>query len=45
MFVLSFVFFEMYGLGTIAEKILNKAFKEKKKQDKKDFRDNKDSEK
>jgi len=42
-FVLSFVFFEMYGLGTIAEKILNKAFKEKTKKDKKDFKKQTDS--
>src|SRR4030066_811271 len=42
-FVLSFVFFEMYGLGTIAEKILNKAFKEKQKRDKRDFREQTDS--
>ena len=42
-FVLSFVFFEMYGLGTIAEKILNKAFKEKQKRDKKDFKEQTDS--
>ena len=34
-FVLSFIFFELYGLGTIAEKLLNKAFKEKNKKDKK----------
>src|SRR3990172_12181978 len=42
-FVLSFVFFEMYGLGTIAEKILNKAFKEKQKRDKRDFKERTDS--
>ena len=42
-FVLSFVFFELYGLGTVAEKILNKAFKEKKKKDKKDFKEQTDS--
>src|SRR4030067_2336318 len=44
-FVLSFVFFEMYGLGTIAEKILNKAFREKTKKDKKDFKKQTDSNK
>jgi uncharacterized protein (TIRG00374 family) len=37
-FVIAFIFFEMYGLGTIAEKLLNKAFKEKTKRDKKDFK-------
>src|SRR3990170_4016016 len=42
-FIISFVFFEMYGLGTIAEKILNKAFKEKQKRDKKDFKEQTDS--
>ena len=42
-FVLSFIFFEMYGLGTIAEKLLNKAFKEKQKRDKKDFKEQTDS--
>ena len=36
--VVSFVFFQMYGLGTIAEKLLNRAFKEKTKKDKKDFK-------
>ena len=41
--VISFVFFQAYGLGTIAEKILNKAFKEKKKKDKKDFKKQTDS--
>jgi uncharacterized protein (TIRG00374 family) len=38
-FVLSFIFFELYGLGTVAEKLLNKAFKEKNKRDKKVFKD------
>jgi uncharacterized protein (TIRG00374 family) len=42
-FVLSFIFFEVYGLGTVAEKILNKAFKEKMKKDKKDFKEQADS--
>jgi len=42
-FIISFVFFEMYGLETIAEKILNKAFKEKKKQDRKDFKEQTDA--
>ncbi len=42
-FVLSFIFFELYGLGTVAEKLLNKAFKEKKKRDKKDFKKQTDS--
>src|SRR4030065_2571868 len=42
-FIISFVFFEMYGLETIAEKILNKAFKEKQKKDKKDFKEQTDS--
>ena len=42
-FIIAFVFFEMYGLGTIAEKILSKAFKEKKKQDTKDFKEQTDS--
>ena len=41
--VISFVFFQMYGLGTIAEKILNKAFREKTKKDKKDFKKQTDS--
>jgi hypothetical protein len=36
--VISFVFFQLYGLGTIAEKLLNRAFKEKTKKDKKDFK-------
>ena len=35
--VVSFVFFQLYGLGTIAEKLLKRAFKEKTKKDKKDF--------
>jgi uncharacterized protein (TIRG00374 family) len=35
--MISFVFFQLYGLGTIAEKLLNRAFKEKTKKDKKDF--------
>ena len=38
-FVLSFIFFELYGLGTVAEKLLNKAFKEKNKRDKKVFKE------
>jgi uncharacterized protein (TIRG00374 family) len=38
-FILSFIFFELYGLGTVAEKLLNKAFKEKHKMDKKVFKD------
>jgi uncharacterized protein (TIRG00374 family) len=42
-FVLSFVFFEVYGLGTVAEKILNKAFKEKTKKDKQDFKEQTDT--
>ena len=41
--VISFVFFQIYGLGTIEEKILNKAFKEKQKRDKKDFKEQTDS--
>ena len=41
--VISFVFFQMYGLGTIAEKLLNRAFKEKTKKDKKDFKKQTDS--
>ena len=41
--VVSFVFFELYGLGTIAEKLLNRAFKEKTKKDKKDFKEQTDS--
>jgi len=36
--VIAFVFFQMYGIGTIAEKIANRAFKEKTKKDKKDFK-------
>jgi uncharacterized protein (TIRG00374 family) len=42
-FVLSFVFFEVYGLGTVAEKLLNKAFKEKQKRDKRVFKEQTDS--
>ena len=42
-FVTSFVFFQVYGLGTIEEKILIKAFKEKTKKDKKDFKEQTDS--
>ncbi len=38
-FVLSFIFFELYGLGTVAEKLLNKAFKEKNKLDKQVFKE------
>ncbi len=41
--VISFVFFQLYGLGTIAEKLLNRAFKEKTKKDKKDFKEQTDS--
>ena len=41
--VVSFVFFQMYGLGTIAEKLLNRAFKKKTKKDKKDFKKQTDS--
>jgi uncharacterized protein (TIRG00374 family) len=41
--VISFVFFQIYGLGTIEEKILNKAFKEKQKRDKKDFKEQTES--
>src|SRR4030067_341610 len=41
--VISFVFFQIYGLGTIEEKILNKAFKEKQKRDQKDFKEQTDS--
>ncbi len=41
--VVSFVFFQLYGLGTIAEKLLNRAFKEKTKKDKKDFKEQTDS--
>ncbi len=41
--VVAFVFFQMYGIGTIAEKIANRAFKEKTKKDKKDFKEQKDS--
>jgi len=36
-FVISFVFFQLYGLGTIEEKLLLKAFKEKKKEDTRQF--------
>ena len=36
--VVSFVFFQLYGLGTIAEKLLSRAFKEKTKRDKEDFK-------
>ncbi len=38
-FVLSFIFFELYGLGTVAEKLLDKGFKEKNKRDKKVFKE------
>jgi uncharacterized protein (TIRG00374 family) len=41
--VISFVFFQLYGLGTIAEKLLNRAFKKKTKKDKKDFKKQTDS--
>jgi len=41
--VISFVFFQLYGLGTIAEKLLNRAFKEKTKKEKKDFKEQTDS--
>ena len=41
--VVSFVFFQVYGLGTIAEKLLNRAFKEKTKKDKKDFKEQTES--
>jgi hypothetical protein len=41
--VISFVFFQLYGLGTIAEKLLNRAFKEKTKKDEKDFKRQTDS--
>jgi hypothetical protein len=41
--IISFVFFQIYGIGTIAEKILNKAFKEKQKRDKRDFKEQTDS--
>ena len=41
--VIAFVFFQMYGIGTIAEKIANRAFKEKTKKDKKDFKKQTDS--
>jgi uncharacterized protein (TIRG00374 family) len=44
-FIIAFVFFQMYGIGTIAEKIANRAFKEKTKKDKKDFKDQTDSNK
>jgi uncharacterized protein (TIRG00374 family) len=40
--VVSFVFFQLYGLGTIAEKLLNRAFKAKTKKDKKDFKEQTD---
>jgi len=40
--VVSFVFFQLYGLGTIAEKLLNRAFREKTKKDKKDFKEQTD---
>src|SRR4030067_2352675 len=43
--VISFVFFQMYGLGTISEKIFDKAFREKTKKDKKDFKKQTDSNK
>jgi glycosyltransferase 2 family protein len=42
-FVISFVFFQIYGLGTIEEKILNKAYKEKQKRARKDFKEQTDS--
>jgi hypothetical protein len=42
-FVLSFIFFQLYGLGTIAERILNKAFQDKKKVDKQNFKEQADS--
>jgi uncharacterized protein (TIRG00374 family) len=42
-FVTSFVFFQVYGLGTIEEKILNKAYKEKQKRARKDFKQQTDS--
>jgi uncharacterized protein (TIRG00374 family) len=41
--VIAFVFFQLYGLGTIAEKLLDRAFKEKTKKDKKDFKEQTDS--
>jgi uncharacterized protein (TIRG00374 family) len=41
--VVAFVFFQMYGIGTIAEKIANRAFKEKTKKDKQDFKEQTDS--
>jgi glycosyltransferase 2 family protein len=41
--IIAFVFFQMYGIGTIAEKIANRAFKEKTKKDKKDFKKQTDS--
>jgi len=41
--VIAFVFFQMYGIGTIAEKIANRAFKKKTKKDKKDFKEQTDS--
>src|SRR5665647_490882 len=42
-FVTSFVFFQVYGLGTIEEKILNKAYKEKQKRERKNFKEQTDS--
>jgi uncharacterized protein (TIRG00374 family) len=41
--VIAFIFFQLYGLGTIAEKLLDRAFKEKTKKDKKDFEEQTDS--
>jgi uncharacterized protein (TIRG00374 family) len=41
--VVSFVFFQLYGLGTIAEKLLSRAFKRKTKKSKKDFKKQTDS--
>ncbi|MCW4005760.1 MAG: flippase-like domain-containing protein [Candidatus Bathyarchaeota archaeon] len=41
--VVSFVFFQMYGIGTIAEKIANRTFKEKTKKTKKDFKEQRDT--
>jgi len=38
-----FRLFQMYGLGTIAEKLLSRAFKEKTKKNKKDFKEQTDS--
>jgi uncharacterized protein (TIRG00374 family) len=54
--VIAFVFFQFYGVGTVAEKLLSKALKARKKQarkdfveqtqsDKKDFEDKRDSSK